>query len=94
MDANKVRMLMVTAMGAAALATTANAVACEQCLTDKNHVNSGICWSGFSTGSGSCYGGQQDNTWCTLDSSCYSPNSDDFTVTCQYNNWYSGSTCS
>jgi hypothetical protein len=88
MDANKVRMFMLAAAGAVALATATSAVACEQCLSDNQHSgNSGICWDGFTTG-GSCSGGQ-DGTWCTVGpQNCHDSTDNDATASCQYRQWF------
>lgn len=95
MDANKVRMLMLAAAGAAALATATNAVACEQCKADNGHTgNAGICFDSFTTG-GSCSGGQADNTWCDVGpQTCKDTSLDDSVANCVYKNWYQPGSCS
>ena len=70
MDTQTLRMFTMAAAGVTALAFATDAKACDQCMTDPQHDSSGICWSGFDTGVGSCSGGQADGQWCTTSGSC------------------------
>jgi hypothetical protein len=70
MDTQTLRMFTLAAAGATALLVATDAKACDQCLNDTQHSNSGICWSGFNDGYSTCTGGQADGESCTLGSSC------------------------
>jgi hypothetical protein len=90
MDTTTVRMLTLAAAGTVALGIAGTAQACDQCMADTQHTNSGICWSGITSGS-FCTGGQADNTWCTSSGSCAN---DPFNASaaCDYNRWSGFST--
>jgi hypothetical protein len=65
MDSQSLKMFTIAAAGVATLAVASDARACEDCRSDPNNQpGGGICWSGFSSGYGSCWGGQAPNTWC------------------------------
>lgn len=85
MDATTVRMFTLAAAGALALGAADTALACDQCLKDTQHTNSGICWGGFPDGI-YCTGGQADNTWCTNNGACSGDTANQSTQ-CDYNRW-------
>jgi hypothetical protein len=50
-------MLTLAAAGAVAATVATSAMACEQCLPDPNSESGDMCWSGFDSGAGACWGG-------------------------------------
>ncbi len=84
MDATTVRMLTLAAAGAVALGAAETALACDTCLADTQHKNSGICWGGYGSGI-VCSRGQADNTWCTNNGVC--TGTDNHSTQCDYNRW-------
>jgi len=90
MDATTIRMFTLAAAGALALGGAETALACDQCLADTQHVNSGICWGGFQDGI-YCTGGQADNTTCTDLGVCRNDTPNQSTQ-CDYNRWSGFST--
>jgi hypothetical protein len=74
MDSN-LRVLMFAAAGAVAATVATDAMACEDCLPDPNSDTGEICWSGFDTGAGACWGGFGDpcqtSGYCEQTSDCW-----------------------
>lgn len=83
----KLKMFAVTAAAAAALAAAPSALACDRCLSNDNQGGQ-ICWSGFTSGVGSCY--LNDDKICVVDGSCSEPSNNDTQTWNDYYSWDGG----